>query len=156
MLCQKAKKMISLYIDGELKDKAAQDLLVHINACSQCRKEMEFMSETMNNLPVNQTLEVSPYFLARVKAKIVETSRTNPVFFPLNLKPAFLGVSLFVVIIIFSALTGIFLGETYWTQANNSELFSDEETQSSFNLGIFEDIPDGSLGDFHNEVLGGA
>jgi len=155
MRCQKAKKMISLYIDSEMRGVAAEDLLVHINACAKCRKEMEFMSKTMKNLPVSQTLRVSPYFFAGVREKIIQGKKESPVFFPLNLKPAFLGISLFSIIIIFSALTGIFLGETYWTQATNSEL-SLEEAKSSFNLGVFEDIPDGSLGDFHNEILGGA
>lgn len=155
MNCNGARRMISLYVDGELKGNGEERLLAHLRSCLKCREEMNFMSEILKELPARKIPEVSPYFFARVREKITQGKEAGPIFFPLNLKPAFLGVRLFVVMIIFSALAGIFLGDTYWTHANNSQL-SSEEAKSSFNLGVFEDTPDGSMGDFHNEVLGGA
>ena len=156
MHCQKARRMISLYIDGELKRDQAQELLEHTNSCPACGSEMEFMVEVLKNLPVQKNLEVSPYFFAKVREKIRQSKETNPIFFPLNLKPAFLGISLFVVIIIFSALAGVFLGETYIAQAKKSEIALDKETKSSLNLDVFEDVPEGSFGYIQNEMLGGA
>ena len=156
MNCNMARRMISLYIDGELKKDREEGLFAHLHSCLKCQEEMKFMSETLKELPAREIIEVSPYFFMRVKTRIAEDRRTNPAIFPLNLKPAFLSAGLFSIMIILSGLAGVFLGETYIAQVKKSEVALDKETKSLLNLDMFEDVPEGSFGYIQNEILGGA
>lgn len=54
MKCKDAKKLISLYIDGELSFEKRIKLEKHINSCFSCRRELEdlkIMIREIHNLP---------------------------------------------------------------------------------------------------------
>jgi len=155
MNCKRAKRMISLYIDGELKKDREKEMFAHLETCSDCKEEMKFMSEMLKNLSAEETIEPSPYFFSQIKAKIGEVSGTGWIPFPFHFNLAFPGAGLLFLIIISSFATGALLGNTYWTQVN-SESSSIEETKTTFNLHTFEALPEGSLGNLHSELLGGA
>jgi len=155
MNCKKAKRFISLCLDSELAEKDREELSEHIRSCPECRGEMEFMSQVLRELPAPQELASSPYFFSKVKAGISGGRRPQFFLFPFRFKPALFSAGLLFIIIATSLFAGIFLGSNYLTQAGNSEQYASEEAGALFSLGVFENSPDGSLGNFHSELMGG-
>ena len=153
MNCHLAQKNISFYLDSELSDKESQELLSHLDSCKKCMQEFRSTQEILKSLPVYEIKDELPYFYNKIKKRIMERREKNAVFFPLHLKPAVFAAISFSFIVLGSFLTGAFLGDTYWTQANNSEPTTVTEAKSTLKLGEFESLPDNSVGDLYNKML---
>lgn len=72
MKCEKAKDLISLYIDGMLNKKDETELLKHLEGCSECEeelKEMTFIKELMNEEPL---MALPDTFEQNLHLKLVE------------------------------------------------------------------------------------
>jgi len=154
MNCGKTKKMISLYLDNELKEAEKKEMLLHIDSCPKCRKDFEFTTEILQNLDPAEHIDVSPYFFQKLQSRIKEN---NKEFFPLfNPRFAFASVATLSIIIASSFFTGALMGDTYWTQTKSSETVSIEEAKAALKLGTLEDFPEGSVGNLYSKALGGA
>ena len=156
MDCRSAKKLISLKADNELGADRLEELNAHLNSCTECREEMEFTSAILKDLEDPEILDAPPYFFNKIKAKIsAEGAETVPGIFRLGFRTAFAGAAFSFLIIGFSLLAGVLLGNTYWTQANDESAFS-KETESTLNLQTLEALPENSFGSLYSEYLGGA
>ena len=156
MDCRNAKKLISLKADNELDADRMEELNAHLGSCPGCREEMEFTSAILRDLEVSQILETPPYFFSGIKAKISAVGAEGvPGIFRLGFRTAFAGAAFSFLIIGFSLLAGVLLGNTYWTQAND-ESASAKETESTLNLQTLEALPENSFGSFYSEYIGGA
>lgn len=155
MNCYKAKKLVIMYLDGELAEKDREELLMHISTCVNCREEMEFISKIRENLPIPETLEPSPYSLSRIKAKI-KSEEKEAIFLPFGkrLSPATVGVYLIIILLPF--LTAVFLGDVYMKQVGGFQLSSAEKIKAVFNFGVLEDSPLNLLDDACKKITGGA
>jgi len=67
---EKIKKLVSEYIDGELK-KGIEFVEEHLKFCDECAQLLKIHNLVHNALK-EETIEVSPYLLTRVQAKISE------------------------------------------------------------------------------------
>ena len=155
MDCRSAKKLISLKADNELGADRLEELNAHLNSCTECREEMEFTSAILKDLEDPEILDAPPYFFSRIKAKISTGAEDVPSIFRLGFRTAFAGAAFSFLIIGFSLLAGVLLGNTYWTQAND-ESASAKETESTLNLQTLEALPENSFGSLYSEYLGGA
>ncbi|MEO0068953.1 MAG: zf-HC2 domain-containing protein [candidate division WOR-3 bacterium] len=72
MKCAKVKRMLSSFLDGELKGKAKLDLEAHLTQCSDCRNELAGLKEDRELMSSVSVPELSPYFLTRTVARIRE------------------------------------------------------------------------------------
>ncbi|MEO0019957.1 MAG: zf-HC2 domain-containing protein [candidate division WOR-3 bacterium] len=72
MKCAKVKRMLSSFLDGELKGKAKLDLEAHLTQCSDCRNELAGLKADRELLSSVSVPELSPYFLTRTVARIRE------------------------------------------------------------------------------------
>lgn len=60
MNCKKAKKLLSAYIDGELKESQRDDISNYLEICNDCKKEYELISHQNNYL--KQIVSIEPSF----------------------------------------------------------------------------------------------
>jgi len=154
MNCGKTKKMISLYLDNELKEAQKKEMLFHIDSCPKCRKDLEFTAEILQNLNAAEHIDTSPYFFQKLQSRIKEN---NKEFFPLyNPRFAFASVATLSIIVASSFFTGALIGDTYWSQTKSSESASVQEAKSALKLEALEDFPEDSVGNLYSKALGGA
>lgn len=71
MNCDRAKSLISLYIDNELDEKERSEFQEHINTCEACRNELNAISETVNLLKSIPEVELPSNFREELHEKLI-------------------------------------------------------------------------------------
>jgi len=72
MRCSKVKKMLSVYIDGELDKKKREKISQHLGICNDCYKEFSIIEKINNTLKSQKSFEPSEFFETKLFAKIEE------------------------------------------------------------------------------------
>lgn len=70
MTCQKKRKWVSVFLDGELSEKRQKKLDSHLQECRSCRTELAELRQLQDDLALLPGREVPPYFAASVMGKI--------------------------------------------------------------------------------------
>lgn len=102
MKCKKGKKLMSIYLDGELSGSLLTDLKGHLNSCSLCRADYEFFRNLKGMLPeadINPSVYFKRGFWNKVKN---EEERKLKFFGRLVFVPAYAAAVLFLMITFFS------------------------------------------------------
>jgi len=137
MNCLKTHKLISPYIDGELRVRDREAFESHIKSCRACSRAFE-EARNMHHLFAHGEKFKAPYgFSTRVIANI--TSEKAKGFSWIPLFSRFAEVIVLLVIIFTGIISGSFLSD---------RLMAEKKTliRSSFSLDIFEPTPPDSLG----------
>jgi|YelNatPaOPRAMG01_1025707.scaffolds.fasta_scaffold00582_6 predicted anti-sigma-YlaC factor YlaD len=66
MKCKDIKKLISLYIDGEISLEKKKELEMHIKNCISCKKELEDMEKLIQEIHKIPKIDSSPNFSERL------------------------------------------------------------------------------------------
>ena len=77
MNCRKARSYISAYYDDELSYSTREELLKHIENCTNCQKEMLFQEQVRAGLKAFPREELSDDFNDRLLARIYSAPRTE-------------------------------------------------------------------------------
>ncbi|MCX7845289.1 MAG: zf-HC2 domain-containing protein [Dictyoglomaceae bacterium] len=131
MRCREAKRLISLYIDGEISFEKRIELERHINNCFSCKKSLEdlrFIIKEVHNLP---QLEPSINFADNLWYRYQEEKMTQK-----NFKRLF-----FILGLTFTLIFIFFLSQKIWTyKSEPQELQTLYELHSKWKKSfIFED-----------------
>jgi hypothetical protein len=154
MRCKKARKNISLAMDGRLETAAQEILHSHLDLCQSCRSWQEEQSWLLDLIKTPQVIQQpSLGFYAGLQDKIKE-SQARPrlfLFSPDFFRPAMLRMAMFLVLI-FSALMGFFLSGRLDTPAaeNAAAVFN-----QTMNLNAYADMPAESFGAVYERLLQG-
>lgn len=70
MICMKAKKLLSAYIDGELTDEQRQQIESHLQSCDDCKKEMLELRQTKRMVASLRRYEPSEEWVNRTLAQL--------------------------------------------------------------------------------------
>lgn len=70
MKCEKYSDWISLYIDGELKDKERVAFEDHISSCASCQEEINVIQEIIKNIKDLEAMELPKQFHQELMEKI--------------------------------------------------------------------------------------
>jgi predicted anti-sigma-YlaC factor YlaD len=156
MKCAKAKKKISVYLDGELKEDEKQELLTHLEICDDCRKEKEMLSSLLTTFEVPKEIEPPPYLFLKVKQEIEKQETKKFLFFPSLrwFRPITVGLGL-IVMFFLSSLTGNYLGKMILSAKTQKEPTISQEFNTTLRLVAFDDIPEESFGNIYNNLLTG-
>lgn len=65
MDCREIRKLISVYLDGELQPHESQAVKDHVNGCPDCRKELKAFEESWGMLAETEDIEPQPGFVGR-------------------------------------------------------------------------------------------
>jgi predicted anti-sigma-YlaC factor YlaD len=146
MKCKKVKRMISLYIDGELKPDNEKKLVDHLETCESCQKEKKIM-ECLNQMLLPPTeIQPSPQFLFKVKQKI--TSPKTIDYYTASLLKYLKSVLVSMACILIFVISFI-LGNSFGTQLKEKETPGKNTVVETFNkimkVSVFDSIPRDSL-----------
>jgi anti-sigma factor RsiW len=153
MNCGKARKNISLAMDGRLGENAVRKLDAHLELCPACREwrqEQLFLQEMFN---ATVALRPVPDFFDRLQKKINRSSARPwfSFFEPYLFKPVMLRVALLMLLVLSTAL-GFFLGGPLPEPAADP---SDAAFSQAMNLDAFADLPVDSFGGVYERLLQG-
>ena len=79
MHCNKARRLLSDYLDRRLDPDLRQALKHHLAACSSCREELEGLRRATNLLRGAGVPQPPPQFAAQIKRSVVERGRPDSV-----------------------------------------------------------------------------
>lgn len=102
MKCKKVKRMISLYMDGELKTDHEKKLFEHLETCESCQKEKDLLECINQMLLPPKEIQPSPHFLFKVKQKIISPKTMDYYTASLlkYLKPVLVSMACIIVFVI--------------------------------------------------------
>lgn len=153
MRCSRIRKMISGYVDDELKPEDRRAVVLHVEVCDACRKELEETRQVKQLFASAKRFEAPYAFAERVMARIGEAEeRPLP-----RLRRIFTGQPLFVraaqvafalVVILVGLVSGNML-----TASRPAE--QQQAVQDTFSLDLFQAAPPGSIGGIYVSMTGG-
>ena len=137
MNCSKAHKLISPYIDGELKERDAKPFEDHMKACHKCRAEFE-EGKNLHRLFANADKFKAPHgFSTRVMANISSGKTRGFSRFPFFVRLA--EAVVIIVVIAFGILSGSLAIKDH-TQDRARDIMA------ALSLDVFDPAPPDSLG----------
>ncbi len=153
MRCQKARKFISLAMDGRLERDAGKELAAHLGGCPACHEWQQEQSWLLDLAGTPQVLVPGHDFHARLMERIAAASRRSPVFdlSGVFFRPALLRAAM-VLLLVVSAATGFFLGAPLLDPAPDTRTAAFNRT---LNLDAFADLPADSFGAVYDRLLRG-
>lgn len=114
MRCYKIKRILALFLDGQLSEKQASEVKVHLDRCLLCSKEVASLKEAWDLLAEWRPVHPSPNFKACFWQRVTEeaSQETQPIFVFPRLSPQLVPVfaSLGVILIIGIYLMNLFGG----------------------------------------------
>lgn len=92
MKCQKIKRFLPLFLDGQLKERRALQIKAHIEVCPACSQELKLFEQSWDLLNKWERIVPSPNFKANFWQKVTQEEERAlsrvPVFVFLRLIPA--------------------------------------------------------------------
>ena len=70
MRCEKAKKLLTTYMMGELEGGKKEELNEHLASCSDCADEWESLRETWDLMGVSEEVDVPEYLAQKVQRQV--------------------------------------------------------------------------------------
>jgi len=153
MRCQKARKFISLAMDGRLERAAGKALAAHLDDCPACREWQQEQSWLLDLVRTPHTMTPSHDVHARVMSRIASSSPRPPVLdlSGLLFRPVMLRAAM-VLLLVVSAAMGFFLGAPLLDSAPDARAAAFNQT---LNLDAFADLPADSFGAVYDRLLQG-
>jgi predicted anti-sigma-YlaC factor YlaD len=142
MKCKKVKRMISLYMDGELKPDNEKKLFEHLETCESCRKEKNLLECINQMLLPPKEIQPSPQFLFKLKQKITSPKTIDYYTASLlkYLKPVLVSMACILIFVI-----SFVLGNSLGTQLKEKETPGKRAVIETFNnimdISVFDNIP---------------
>jgi predicted anti-sigma-YlaC factor YlaD len=153
MECSEIEKRLSALLDGEITEPERILIEEHLKSCLNCQKEVENLSQVSDCLNSLTEVDVSPYFLPRLKRRIKEEEVRQVVrlpFFDWAKRVAVpVGIAALFVIAVFG---GNYLGRRL-NQRTTKTAELNEEVANVTGSASFEDFSEGSLVDAYAGIL---
>lgn len=150
MECTQMKKMISPYMDGELKLDARKAFDSHIQSCAACKKALE-ETLALHQLFASGKRFSAPYgFATRVLASLEEKQGSRLLGLP-AMKPFFLRAAQVTFALVVMTI-GIVSGNLLLSERINH--ISQTTIQETFSLDLFQAMPADSIGGAYVTLMG--
>ncbi|MBU0900143.1 zf-HC2 domain-containing protein [bacterium] len=140
MKCEKARRRLSAFLDGEINEKEGKEIRGHLGVCPSCSKELEALSFSWNFLLKLKLVEPPVHLIQRIITKVATIKKELPWWQELFLRPA---TAMFIIIV------GLMIGSILWQFLylnNNYPGETSYEFASSIYLDSFANFSEGSAG----------
>lgn len=126
MKCKTLHKKLIFFLEGDLSEKEAREIKLHLNECAGCAAFAEDMKKTLGIIQAEKSPEVNPFFYTRLKARMEseEVQEKQQIGFPVwerILQPA-----LFSLLLLAGVYTGIKIGQPATTETDHN-IFAETE-----------------------------
>ncbi len=151
--CPQVKRRLSAFLDNEVSEKEKFYISEHLKSCVNCQNDLERLSEVSGLLDLVEEVEVSPYFMVRLRQRIAEEKSKRVVWLPLLewRKRIFVPVGIALLFFI-AVLGGNYLG--HWlNQRVEKAVELNEEVANVAGITSLEDFSEGSLVDAYAGLL---
>ncbi len=147
MECAQVKKRLSTFLDNEVTAKENNQISEHIKSCMNCNNELEALSQVSDFLNVMDEVDVSPYFMVRLKQRIRSESSKGFIRLPFfeSIKRIAVPAGIAALFII-SILSGNRLGSLFHQREIDNMNELNEELADFSGTTTFDDFSEGSLG----------
>lgn len=156
MKCSRIKRRLSAFLDGEVSEQERQFIKEHLKSCEHCQIELEKLSQVSDILDIIQEIEVSPYFITRLKQRIADQKQKSLIRLPLTewIKRA-LVPAVTTLLVACSLFIGGQLGKAIYQAGNEDVVGTEIEVANFLGTTSFGGFPEGSLGKTYSNVLTG-
>lgn len=149
---------LSAFLDGEVSGKEKAEISTHLEECVGCRAEAQELLQVAGLLETTEDVAVSPYFLRRLKRRIVEEDSRSGDFslagwvrrFHLERIVVPIGVT---ALLLLSLLAGSHLGSSIHRGRKGQTSRAEARIAEDFGVAAFDDFPRGSLGDAYTILV---
>lgn len=156
MKCSRIKRRLSAFLDGEVSEQERQFIKEHLKSCEHCQIELKNLSQVSDILDIIQEVEVSPYFITRLKQRIADQKQKSLIRLPLTewIKRA-LVPAVTTALVAFSLFIGGQLGKAIYQAGSEDVVGTEIEVANFLGTTSFSGFPEGSLGKTYSSVLTG-
>jgi len=146
MKCNKYKRLISLYVDGEITADKQTELLLHLETCRICKEEFDKQKSLILLLSPPEDIQPNPWFLNKLQNKITQQKTGSFIRDSLlkYVKPV-LTAALCSVIIVISFLIGSSIGSQLEKSKSPDENSIIQTFKNTMNFSVFDSIPQDSI-----------
>jgi predicted anti-sigma-YlaC factor YlaD len=156
MKCSQIRRKLSAFLDGEVTEAEKQFISAHLKSCQLCRKKLEELSKVLDVLDVVDEVQVSPFFVTRLKHRITEQESKSLVRLPFVEWIRRATVPVFsTALVCLSLLLGYNLGKMIHQEGVESISIADAEVIDVLGVAVLDEFPEGSLGDAYSNLLTG-
>ena len=156
MKCSEVRRKLSAFLDGEVSEEEKQSISEHLESCDLCHKKLEELSKVLDVLDVMDEVQVSPFFVTRLKQRITDQELKSLVRLPFMEWIRRATVPAFTTVLVYlSLLLGYYLGKTIHQEGVESVSIADAEVTDALGVAVLDEFPEGSLGDAYNNLLTG-
>ncbi len=154
MKCSQIRKKLSAFSDSEVSEKEKKLILEHLKSCDSCRKELEELAQVSDVLNVMDEVQVSPFFITRLKQRIADQKSKNILHLPFLEWMRRAAVPAFVAGLVFlSFLAGSRLGREIYQERVVRVSTSNTEVVDVLGVTALDEFPESSLGWAYNNLL---
>ena len=150
MRCQKVKRKLSAFLDGELSERKASRIAEHLSGCQHCQQEAAFLSSVWERLEEMREVDPSPYFWTRLNARIAQVEDRR---FSLDKVRGILNRLLVPATAVAALVVGLWIGgalyDVHWV--DKPDLW--EQATASLYLDALDDFPAQSIGLAYTELV---
>ena len=156
MNCSQIRKKLSAFSDGEVSEEKKQLISEHLKSCELCRKELIALSHVSGALGIMDEVQVSPFFITRLKQRITEQEKERGIHLPFMewIKRVAIPVAA-TVFVFLSFLVGSNLGKAIYREHAKTVAKSNNKVVDALGVAALDEFPEGSLGWAYNSVLTG-
>jgi predicted anti-sigma-YlaC factor YlaD len=154
MKCSEIRKKLSAFLDGEVSEEEKYLISEHLKLCDLCRKEFEALTQVSEILEVIDEVQVSPFFIIRLKQRIIEQKSRSRARFPFVewIRKVAVPVTA-TALIMLSFLIGSHLGKAMYQEQAETTYGLEDEVVYTLGVSSVGEFPEGSLGWAYNNVL---
>jgi anti-sigma factor RsiW len=147
---------LSAFLDDEVSEEERTEISEHLKVCSSCRKEAGELSQVSELFTPVEDVQVSPYFLTRLKLRISEEKARSSVRWPFlkwirELRFERIPIpAATAALLVLALMLGSRLGTVIYQERLEEP---DVELAEVFSIASFDDFPEGSLGESYVSVF---
>lgn len=125
MNCKQIERKLIFYLEDNLPDNIKSEISNHLNTCSECKRKLDYIQESIQMLDNDKSFEIKPFLYSRIKERII------------NKKSLRLPQKYLIPLAAASVITsGFFIGSLigYYTISQSQELiFTEISIETIFN-----------------------
>ena len=138
MNCKNARRLISAFVDGELRPGKEAGLKEHLASCQPCREEMAGLKVTMEAMAACTDIEPS-FTLADIRERAARRGSRNPVIAWLWPVPRAATAAMVVAALAMGSVSGIYYGSRLGSGSQSPSVVSTQHVSDSLGLDVFDD-----------------